>query len=113
MQEIAPESPNLHLRLVDFALLMQSPSSTAPEAVLGLVRKELETLLPTSSVTLENYNTQYLQKHSGDMDAALAAAKAQWAISGQKDGQGVSNMLLEGLKSADRPQLSVSSHSLS
>lgn len=113
MQEIAPNSPALHLRLVDFALLVQSPPSTAPEAALGLVRKELETLLPTSSITLENYNTQYLQKHSGSMDAALAAAKAQWAISGQKEGQGVSNMLLEGLKSADKPQLSVSLRSRS
>jgi hypothetical protein len=87
---------------------MQKPPSTAPEAVLTILREELEALLPVSSVTLDTYNTQYLQQHPSSIEAALAVAKAQWAISGHRDKQGVMNVLTEALKGGEKPSLAVS-----
>lgn len=108
MHAIAPQSPVVHLQLVEFAIKMQTPSSDVPETVLALIRQEFETILPISSVNLDAYNTQYLQQRPGDSEAVLAVAKAQWAISGRKDKEGVSNRILEGLKECDRLKLPVS-----
>lgn len=88
---------------------MQTPPSTTLEAVLTILREELEALLPLSSVTLDNYNTQYLQQNPSSVEAALAVAKAQWVISGHRDKQGVSNVLTEALKGGEKPSLAVSS----
>lgn len=111
MQEIAPQSPALHLQLIELALLLRSPPSGTPEAVLALLREELETMLPISSVSVEQYNTQYLQQHPGDAEAGLAAAKAQWAVSQHQDKEGVSQTLLQALKGAKPPTLAVRSTS--
>lgn len=109
MQEIGSQSPNLHLQLVEFALLLKSPRSSVPEAVQALLLEELEPILPIASVSLEHFNTQYLQQHPGDAEAALAAAKAQWTLSEHRDKDGVSSMLLEAFKGAIQPTLAVSS----
>lgn len=72
---------------------------------------ELEKLLPLSSTSLENYNTQYLQKYPGDASVILAASKAQWAISGQKDKEGVANLIAQVARKENDPSLEVSGRS--
>lgn len=108
MQAVAPKSPALHLQAIEIALLVQNPPANTPESVLQLVRQELEVFLPLSSITLENFNTQYLQQKAGDLEAAIAAAKAQWSITGKSDKNGVLNIVLESLKNAEKPKLAVS-----
>jgi len=108
MHAVAPQSPAFHLQLIEFALLMQAPPSTATESILPLLREEFETLLPVSSINLETYNTQYLQQHPDDAEAALAVAKAQWAISEHRDRQSVLDIVTAAFKSGEKPSLAVS-----
>lgn len=105
LHEIAPQSPTLHLQLIEFALLLQTPPSGISEAVLALLRDELQSILPDSSITLESYNTQYLQQHPRDAAAALAVAQAQWTISNHRDKDGVVSLMLEALKGPEQPTL--------
>lgn len=96
LKKAAPSSPALHELVVSLALAARARSGSADvqEAVLPSVKSALEELLP-GDASLESYNSSFLQQHPGDASAILAAAKAQWAISGQSDKQGVHDLLLQ------------------
>jgi len=108
MHAIASESAQLHLQLVRFALQLQQSAEGIPSSVIELLKVELENLLPLQSVSLENYNTEFLQRSASNAQAKLAAAKAQWSISSGKDRAGVSALVAEAIRSTDKPSLQVS-----
>ncbi|KZT28069.1 N-terminal acetyltransferase A, auxiliary subunit [Neolentinus lepideus HHB14362 ss-1] len=67
------EHPELHLRLVD--LRKRDPSSACAPAIEPAVTAALQELIP-DEVSLETYNSQYLQKHSTSPRAILSCARA-------------------------------------
>ncbi|KAH9477761.1 N-terminal acetyltransferase A complex auxiliary subunit NAA15 [Psilocybe cubensis] len=70
-----PDHPELHLRLVD---VKQRASSfpQAPPPPIGPVFTEAIAKFIPDDLSLETFNSQYLQKHSTDSHTVLAAAKA-------------------------------------
>ncbi|KAI0659393.1 NMDA receptor-regulated protein 1a [Cubamyces menziesii] len=71
------DSPELHIRVVDFKRRWSSLSDSEKpsETVAKVVASSLPTLCP-DEVSLEQFNAQYLQRYSARGDAVLAAAKA-------------------------------------
>ncbi|TBU45151.1 N-terminal acetyltransferase A, auxiliary subunit [Dichomitus squalens] len=78
------DSPELHFRLVDFkrrwASLTDKPSENAASAALSAIQK----LIP-DEVSLEVFNSQYLQRHSSRADAVLAAAKVSRTLGAPRE----------------------------
>ncbi|EPQ53593.1 N-terminal acetyltransferase A, auxiliary subunit [Gloeophyllum trabeum ATCC 11539] len=72
-RQLDPENPELHLRLID-ARKRALPSASAP-ALEPVVSASLQELIP-DTVSLETYNSQYLQRHSTSPKAILASARA-------------------------------------
>ncbi|KAJ7336280.1 NMDA receptor-regulated protein 1-domain-containing protein [Mycena albidolilacea] len=67
------EHPELHIRRVEFR---QTVSSLAePPQVLGPILTESSAKLLPDEVSLETFNSQYLQRHSASAPAILAVAK--------------------------------------
>jgi hypothetical protein len=108
MHSIAPKSAQLHLQIVRFALQLQNPPSSIAPSVIEVLKADLEGILPLQSVSLESYNTEFLQHNAKDAGAKLAAAKAQWYISGEKDREGVASLNTEAVRSTEKPSLQVS-----
>ncbi|KAI0634817.1 NMDA receptor-regulated protein 1a [Trametes polyzona] len=69
------DSPELHVRLVDFKHRWSSLSEKPSETVSTVVSSTLSKLVP-DEVSLELFNSQYLQKHSSRAEAVLGVAKA-------------------------------------
>ena len=92
-----------------YAVLVQSPESGLPDHIKPIILRSLESLVPLASVSLEAFNTEYIQSHAGVADAALAAAKAQWTISGQRDKDGVAAIVMQILRQENKATLPVRS----
>ncbi|PPQ74960.1 hypothetical protein CVT24_010284 [Panaeolus cyanescens] len=76
------EHPELHIRLVDLKQRGKT-FSDLPAPVNSTFTEELEKLIPeAASQSLENYNAQYLQRHSAESRCILAAAKVAKSLSG-------------------------------
>ncbi|KAJ6449420.1 NMDA receptor-regulated protein 1-domain-containing protein [Mycena vitilis] len=71
--EIDTEHPEVHIRRVDFRQTVSSVSEPSP--VVGPVLTELASKLLPDEVSLETFNSQYLQHHSTSAPAILAVAK--------------------------------------
>ncbi|KAK7036634.1 hypothetical protein VNI00_011567 [Paramarasmius palmivorus] len=74
-RKIDPESGEVHLRMTHArktASTLQSPPSSSPGTSIFI--EEVDKIIPPD-VSLTNYNSQYLQKHSTDPKAILGAAK--------------------------------------
>ncbi|PIL27725.1 hypothetical protein GSI_10878 [Ganoderma sinense ZZ0214-1] len=78
------DSPELHIRLVDFKRrwlsLSEKPSEDASLATSSAILK----LLP-DEVSVEVFNSQYLQHHSSRADAILAAAKVSRTLGAPRE----------------------------
>ncbi|KAI3602855.1 nmda receptor-regulated protein 1 [Moniliophthora roreri] len=74
-RKLEPENPEVHLRIAHArktaSLLPQSSLSSSPGSSIFI--EEIDKILP-SDVSLTNFNSQYLQKHSTNPRAVLAAA---------------------------------------
>ncbi|KZT00643.1 NMDA receptor-regulated protein 1a [Laetiporus sulphureus 93-53] len=68
------EDPELHVRLVHFRTIVASLPQSPPAPMGPVVSEALTKLLP-EELSLELYNSQYLQRHSTDARAILACAK--------------------------------------
>jgi peptide alpha-N-acetyltransferase len=101
-RSLDPENPELHIRTVDLhnrgsihpshgpskkltltwtVLLLPQPP---PEPIGPILAETLHTLLP-GDVTVETFNSQYLQRHSSFPLAVLAAAKASGMLGVQRE----------------------------
>ncbi|KAI0727501.1 NMDA receptor-regulated protein 1-domain-containing protein [Fomitopsis betulina] len=80
------EHPELHVRLAHLRYTCESvlDPETSPEPVGPVVKDALAKLLPVE-VSLEHFNTQYLQKHSTDGRAILASVKVSRLLNAPAD----------------------------
>jgi len=69
---INPDYPDLHVRIVDIKLRSAPIPQTPPVGPIFI--ESLGNLIP-DSVSLETFNSQYLQRHSSDAKALLAVAR--------------------------------------
>ncbi|OJT12705.1 N-alpha-acetyltransferase 16, NatA auxiliary subunit [Trametes pubescens] len=69
------DSPTLHVRLVDFKKRWSSLAEKPSENIAAAVSPSLSKLVP-DELSLERFNSQYLQNHSSRGDAILATAQA-------------------------------------
>jgi len=67
------EHPDLHTRLVDLRQTLTSLPQLPPEPIGPLVTDALSNLLPTE-LSLETFNSQYLQRNASSPRATLAVA---------------------------------------
>ncbi|CDO77958.1 hypothetical protein BN946_scf184971.g8 [Trametes cinnabarina] len=74
VRRLDPDSPELHVRIVDFKRRWSSLPEKPSETVASVVSSTLPKLIP-EEVSLELFNSQYLQKHSSRGDAILGAAR--------------------------------------
>ncbi|KAH9941133.1 N-terminal acetyltransferase A, auxiliary subunit [Epithele typhae] len=78
------DSPELHIRMVDFkqhwSSLKEKPAEAAAAAVTSAVHK----LLP-DELSLDAFNSQYVQRLSSRADAVLAAAKVSKALGAPRE----------------------------
>ncbi|KAI8986666.1 NMDA receptor-regulated protein 1a [Trametes punicea] len=79
-----PDSPELHIRVVDFKRRWSSLSDKPAESVVDVVSSCLPKLIP-DEVSLELFNSQYLQRHSSRGAAILAAAKVSRALDAPRE----------------------------
>jgi len=96
------DHPELHLRLVDFQKTVSSLPQIPPEPIGPLVTESLPRLIP-EGMTLETYNSQYLQQHSASARAILASAKVSQKLESPREE--VETLLFGVLK--DEVQLSI------
>ncbi|TCD68847.1 hypothetical protein EIP91_009561 [Steccherinum ochraceum] len=68
------DHPELHLRLVDFRQRVSSLPQIPPEPIGSVVKGAIAELIP-DEVSLETYNSQYVQRHSTSGKAVLASGK--------------------------------------
>ncbi|GLB39170.1 putative N-terminal acetyltransferase A, auxiliary subunit [Lyophyllum shimeji] len=68
------EHPELHVRLVHFRQAFSALREPLPAPVGPLVLEALQKLLP-DELSLDTYNSQYLQRHASEPRSVLAAAK--------------------------------------
>ncbi|KAH8102267.1 NMDA receptor-regulated protein 1a [Cristinia sonorae] len=66
--------PDLHVRLVDFRKRVSSLSQPPPEPIGSVVKAAVTELIP-EEVSLETYNSQYVQHHSTSGKAILTSTK--------------------------------------
>ncbi|KAF8886487.1 NMDA receptor-regulated protein 1-domain-containing protein [Infundibulicybe gibba] len=71
---IDPEHPELHIRLVDFHQAASSLSQPPPSPI-GPVFMDIKTTLFPDNLSIETFNSQYLQRHSTSAPAILASAR--------------------------------------
>ncbi|KAJ2918957.1 hypothetical protein MD484_g1411, partial [Candolleomyces efflorescens] len=71
------EHPEVHVRVVDLKFRASKlPEDKAPsEPVKSLFEEALSKLCPPTEVSLETFNSQFLQKRSSEPEAVIAAAK--------------------------------------
>ncbi|KAF8067854.1 NMDA receptor-regulated protein 1-domain-containing protein [Lyophyllum atratum] len=74
-----PEHPELHIRLVHFRQAVSALPQPPPAPIGPLVTEALAQLL-SDEVSLDTYNSQYLQRHAPNPRAVLAAAKVARAL---------------------------------
>ncbi|THH29718.1 hypothetical protein EUX98_g4478 [Antrodiella citrinella] len=67
------EHPELHIRLIDFHKRVSSLPQVPPAPIGSVINAALAELLP-EEVSLETFNSQYLQRHSTSGKAVLASA---------------------------------------
>ncbi|RDB27479.1 N-alpha-acetyltransferase 16, NatA auxiliary subunit [Hypsizygus marmoreus] len=73
------ENPELHIRLVHFRQAASALPQQPPAPIGSVFTEALSKLLP-EEVSLDTYNSQYLQRHSSSPRAVLAAAKVAHAL---------------------------------
>ncbi|KZT68345.1 N-terminal acetyltransferase A, auxiliary subunit [Daedalea quercina L-15889] len=78
------EHAELHLRLAHFRHTLSSAPQTPPEPMGSVVKDAVAKLLP-ENLSIEHFNAQYLQKHSGDGRAILASAKVSRLLGAPMD----------------------------
>jgi hypothetical protein len=71
---INPDHPDLHVRLVDIKLRASALPQQPPAPVGPIFIESLSKLIP-DSISLETFNSQYLQRHNSDANALLAVAR--------------------------------------
>ncbi|KDR72571.1 hypothetical protein GALMADRAFT_252705 [Galerina marginata CBS 339.88] len=76
-----PNYPELHIRVVDAKHRASSLPQTPPAPIGPVFTEALSKLLP-DEVSLETFNSQYLQRHSTDPQAVLASAKVLHNLNG-------------------------------
>lgn len=74
-QQLEPESPELHLRLVDLKIRV-SRLPQEPPAPIGPAFSDAILKLEPGKLEPATYNSRYLQKHASSPQAVLACAKA-------------------------------------
>ncbi|TFK49358.1 N-terminal acetyltransferase A, auxiliary subunit [Heliocybe sulcata] len=72
-QSLDAKHPELHLRLID--LRKRNPSSACAEAIRPAVIASVQELIP-DEMSLDTYNSQYLQTHTTSANAILSCARA-------------------------------------
>lgn len=78
------DHPELHVRKAHFKLALSSAQEQPAELVGPVVTAALTNLLP-DELSLELFNSQYLQRHSTDARAILASAKVSRLLNAPKD----------------------------
>ncbi|KAF9457543.1 NMDA receptor-regulated protein 1-domain-containing protein [Collybia nuda] len=78
------DHPELHVRLIDLRQRASALPQTPPPPIGSLFTESLANLLP-EEVSLETYNSQYLQRHSDSASALLAVAKAAQLLKAPAD----------------------------
>ncbi|KAF5352217.1 hypothetical protein D9758_009235 [Tetrapyrgos nigripes] len=76
------ENPELHLRIIH---ARKTASSIQPPSSVGSVFTEQLNEILTSEVSLDTYNSQFLQKHSTSPGAILACAKASQELGATRE----------------------------
>ncbi|KAF9559465.1 NMDA receptor-regulated protein 1a [Agrocybe pediades] len=71
-----PDHPELHIRLVDLKQRASALPQQPPAPIGPIFTDALSKLVP-DEISLETLTSQYLQKHSANPEAVLAAAKVQ------------------------------------
>ncbi|KAJ3482804.1 hypothetical protein NLI96_g6742 [Meripilus lineatus] len=74
-KDLDAEHPDLHVRLIRFRKTISSLSKPPADPVGSVLSSTLDKLLP-DGVSLETYNSQYLQKHSTSAPQILAVAQS-------------------------------------
>ncbi|KAJ6631099.1 NMDA receptor-regulated protein 1-domain-containing protein [Mycena sp. CBHHK59/15] len=82
--DLDTENPEVHIRRIEFRQTVSSLSAPLPPAVASIVAASLSKLLP-DEISLETFNSQYLQRHPTSALAALAAAKVALRLQAPRD----------------------------
>ncbi|KAI0371305.1 NMDA receptor-regulated protein 1a [Pilatotrama ljubarskyi] len=78
------DHPELHVRVADFKRRWTSLSEKPSETVTNVVSASFSKLLP-DEVSLEHFNSQYVQKHPSRGDVILAAAKVSRTLGARRE----------------------------
>lgn len=78
------EHPELHIRAVEFRKTTSSLPQPPPSPIGPVLAAALATILP-EEISLETFNSQYLQRHSTSGPAILAAAKASHKLDAPRE----------------------------
>jgi len=73
-RSLSPEHSELHIRTVDMRKAVSSLPQLPPAPIGPVLTESLSSILP-DEISLETFNSQYLQKHSSSAAAVLAAAQ--------------------------------------
>jgi len=78
------DHPDLHVRTVEFRRTVSSLPQTPPVPIGPALTEFLSATFP-EDISLETYNSQYLQKHSSSGPAVLAAAKVSHMLGASRE----------------------------
>ncbi|KIY45057.1 N-terminal acetyltransferase A, auxiliary subunit [Fistulina hepatica ATCC 64428] len=80
IRSIDAEHPGLHLRMVDLKHTVSKLPQAPPQPIGPALAKAVISFIP-DEISLETFNSQYLQKHSMSAPAILACAEVQHKLS--------------------------------
>ncbi|KAF8156996.1 NMDA receptor-regulated protein 1-domain-containing protein [Crassisporium funariophilum] len=79
-----PSHPELHIRLVDLRIAASSLPQQPPAPIGPVFADALAKIIP-GELSNETFNSQYLQRHSSNPQATLAAAKVSHKLKAPRD----------------------------
>ncbi|KAH7926272.1 N-terminal acetyltransferase A, auxiliary subunit [Leucogyrophana mollusca] len=83
-RSVDPEHPGLHIRIVDLRKAVSSLPEPVPSPSGPVLAEALSAIL-SEEVSLETYNSQYLQQHSTSAAAILASARVSRKLESPRD----------------------------
>jgi len=83
---IESDSPELHVRIIDFKLKVDALQPPLPPHIATLVASSISDLIPADQ-SLEAYNTGFLQQQAASAPRILAAARSFVSIRGAESAQ--------------------------
>ncbi|PPQ74842.1 hypothetical protein CVT26_005222 [Gymnopilus dilepis] len=72
---LSPSHPEVHIRIVDLKQRIAAFPQPPPAPIGPVFTESVSKLLPPDEISMERFNSEYLQRHSGEPAKVLAAAR--------------------------------------